>query len=264
VTTCDCGKQTRDDAYACDDCADRAARRLGEVAWLDAELETTITKQRAAASGGTPSAEKALVFHVAASAKRDALRHALVMAVRFCDEEGVRHQCPDNDLPPDAIVAMSRWLLWRIDGLALNDMGPEFLADIVNAVTACKRIIDCPPERRYAGPCPECSRDLYHRPDATQVTCSGCGSVYNIAEVNAWMTQRLEAHLADRLVTAHEGSTYLGRLGIEVGKRTIDKWFDRGALNEAGQTAPDAAGKVRRLFRWDDVRTLATRHTSAS
>lgn len=257
MTTCDCGKQTRDDAYACDDCADRAARKLGEVVWLDAELETTITKQRAAASGGTPSAEKALIFHVAASAKRDALRHALVMAVRFCAEEGVRHQCPDDDLPPDTIIAMSRWLLWRIDGLALNDMGPEFLADIVNAVTACKRIIDCPPERRYAGPCPECSRDLYHRPDAIDVKCVYCGESWDITEVQTWIRERLKEHLADRLVTAHEGSTLLSRYGLEVPVDTIKKWNQRGRVSEV---AHDAKGK--RLYRFDDLLTLATRHVA--
>lgn len=259
--TCDCGKTTRDDAWTCDDCADRTARRLGEVPWVVGQLEITITKQRAASSGGTPSAEQALLFHEAASRKQDALRHALVMAVRFCDEEGIRHQSPSDDFPADDLLAMARWLLWRVDGLTLNDMGGEILADIANAVTACKRIIDSPPERKYAGPCPECSRDLYHRPDAKQVECRGCGSRWDVAEVREWMQARLDEHMADRLVTAHEGSTLLSRYGIEVGKRTIDKWIDRGKITEAGRTQPDGTGKTRRLFRWDDVLKLAVRAT---
>lgn len=250
---CDnCGTETRDDAYLCDDCCDKAARAIGEVPWLDDELDITLAKIKAAGDAGPASAETALPLNLAASAKRATLRHALVMAVRFCDEEGVRHRCPNNDLPQDNIQAMSRWMLWRIDGLALNDMGPQVIADVVSAIRAAKRVIDKPPERSYAGPCPECKRDLYHRPDAVQVSCSGCGQRWNVGEVKAWMQRRLDLHLADRLVTTAEAKTLLGRYGLGMDTKTIEKWIERGRLT--------AHGEKPRMFRWDDVRVLAAQH----
>lgn len=276
MSECRCGKPTKDDAYICDDDLDAFVKVLGEVTWVDEEIETTITKQRAA--GGNDGAKSAgcsckddddkcqhalVPFHTKAAELRDALRHELALLVRFCDEEGVRSSDPSEGLPSDGIVHMSRWLLWRVDGLAFNDMAEQFIADVARAVRDCERIIDLPPERSYAGPCPECSRDLYHRPAATQVRCSGCGQKWDVAEVNDWMRSRIEAHMADRLVTAHEGSTLLSRLGIETAQRTIDKWHERGLIAEAGHVAPEGK-RPRRLYRWDELLKLAARTVRAS
>lgn len=259
TTTCRCGKPTRDAAYVCDDCLDTFAKRLGDVTWLDEELATTIAKQKSAGASGPPSAETALPINIAASERAETLRHELVMLVRFCAEEGVRASDPSGDLPENTIVAMSRWLLWRVDGLAFNDMAHEFVSSVTTAIRDCQRIIDLPPERSYAGPCPECKSDLYHRPAATEAKCPGCGQVYDVAEVQAWMQARIEEHMTDRLVTSREGSTLLSRFGLETGQRTIDKWHERGKVAEAGHDA-----KGRRLFRWEELLTLAARHAKAS
>lgn len=265
MTTCKCGRPTRDDAYRCDDCGDTFANVLGEMPWLDDELATTITKQRASSfHDGGQSAEKPLIYNQAAVDKRDALRNALVTAVRFCIEEGVRHSSPEADWPADDLPAMSRWLLWRVDGLALNDMGHEIAEAIVDAAEACRHVIDTPPERRYAGPCPECSRDLYHRPDASEVKCAGCGQRFDVGEVNEWMRGRINEHMADRLVTAREGSTLLGRFGLPIEQGTIDKWHERGRLAEAGRTPAEPPKVGHRLYRWDDLLALAARHAKVA
>lgn len=260
---CSCGKPTRDDAYVCDDCLDKFAKLLGEVTWIDLELETTIAKQKAAGDAGSPGAETALPFHPEASERAHLLHHELVMLVRFCDEEGVRSSDPAEGLPANNRVAMSRWLMWRVDGLAFNDMAREFIESVSTAVSRCRQIIDLPPERSYAGPCPECARDLYHRPDAAEVKCSGCGQRWDVAEVNAWMRARIEEHMTDRLVTAREGSTLLSRFGIETAQRTIDKWHERGLIAEAGHIAPDGK-KPRRLYRWEELLKVAARTIRAS
>jgi hypothetical protein len=254
--TCACGKPTRDDAYSCDECGDKTARALGDVPWLIDELEVTITKQRAAIDGdGAASAETPLMYHLPAAEKRDALRHSLVTAVRFCVEEGVRNSDPGPEWPEDNMTSMSRWLLWRVDGLALNDMGEEITRGVRDAVRACRHIIDKPPERAYAGPCPECKRDLYHRHDAAEVKCPGCGQRWDVAEVNEWMRERISTHLADRMVTAREGSMLLGRFGLPVEQGTIDKWRERNRVSEAGHN--DVG---HRLYRWNELLTLAARH----
>lgn len=260
MSECSCGRPTRDDAFSCDHCGDLTARALGDVPWLADELEITITKQRAAIDGdGAASAETPLMYHLPAAEKRDALRLALVTAVRFCVEEGVRNSDPGPEWPEDTMVAMSRWLLWRIDGLALNDMGEEITKEIRNAARDCRFIIDNPPERAYAGPCPECRRDLYHRHGATDVKCRGCGSTFDVGEVNEWMSKRINEHMADRMVTAREGATLLGRLGLPTEQGTIDKWRERGRLVEGGHNP-----KGHRLYRWEELLILAARHARAA
>lgn len=256
MTTCElCPKPTRDDAYACDDCIQTAFVALGDIPWLNAELDTTIAKQRAATSGGgAPSAEKALPLHMPAVEKRDRLRAELVAAVRFCTEEGVRHSSPNDDLPSDDLPAISRWLMWRCDGLALNDMGPQILAGIVEAARACQRVIDNPPERAYAGPCHECKRDLYHQPKAVQVKCSGCGSTWDRAELMEWMREQVE----DQLVSTREAATLLCRFGIETQQDTVKKWGQRNLLIPH---ATDAHGRSR--YRFGDVLDVATRRAGA-
>jgi ribosomal protein L37AE/L43A len=264
TSTCECGKPTRNDAYVCDTCADTATQVLNEMPWLSDELDISVARLRAAGSGeGSASRETALPFADAIAERRDALRNALVTAVRHCVEDGVRHQSSSDDMPKDTLAAMARWLLWRVDGLTLNDMGGEMLDGIVSAARSCRRVIDLPPERWYAGPCPDCKRDMYHRPQASDVKCRGCDKVWLVAEVVAWMHSRITEHMTDRLVTASEGATLLGRLGLETAQATIDKWHDRKLVTEAGRTPPNPdTGKTRRLYRWDDLLTVAQRHAA--
>lgn len=253
-TTTGCDRPTRDNAYICDDDLDQFAKVLGDVTWLDDELETTITKQRAATNGdGARSNETPLLFHAAASDSRDKLASELWTLVRFCVEEHVRASDPMTALPDRNIIAMSRWLLWRVDGLAYNDLAHELIASTSAAVRTCQRIIDRPPDRRYAGPCSECKRDLYHRPDATEVTCTGCGQRWDVTEQQAWTNGQILEFLTGRLVTASEGAKYLGRLGIEVKQETIGKWRERKRI-------VGAEVNQRWVYRWDDLVELAARN----
>lgn len=255
MNECKCGRPTRDDAYVCETDLDDFAKVLGDVTWLDDELETSITKAHGVDySAATVSGnETPMIFNVAASEARDGLRHELALLVRFCSEEGVRASDPSDNLPDDNIIAMSRWLLWRVDGLAFNDMADEFITAVTSAVVKCERIIDRPPERKYAGPCSECKRDLYHRPGVQEVSCAGCGTRWNLAEVEAWMRGQVEEHMEGKLVTVQEGATLLNRLGIETPVRAIYAWAADGRLAETGIDA-----KKRRLYRWDDLVPLAT------
>src|SRR5690606_6847539 len=84
-TTCRCGRPTRDDRSLCDACLEQLGIALGDCAWLDAEIEVTMTRQRAAAtSGGAPSATTPLPWHERAAESRRNLHALLVSWVRFC------------------------------------------------------------------------------------------------------------------------------------------------------------------------------------
>jgi hypothetical protein len=251
--TCDCGRETRDNAYVCDECLGGLTETLAEIPWLAGELETTIHGERGVdyrALGGSPGSEKPMPYNLPAAEARRALRRSLHTAVRFCDEEHVRHQSRTNTLPTDSLESMSRWLMWRVDGLGFSDMGGQFVTDIVNASTACRRMVDRKPERRYAGPC-ECGRDLYHKPGATQVQCKDCERTYDVGDLYEWMKKQVR----DRLVTARDGAALLCRFDLETQQATIDKWHERGRIVAHGHDA-----KNHRLYLMDDLINLAAMH----
>ena len=49
-----CGRPARDAAYYCEECGNALSVALGEIPWLDEELEVTISGQRGRATTGTP------------------------------------------------------------------------------------------------------------------------------------------------------------------------------------------------------------------
>lgn len=97
TTTCRCGRPTRDAAYVCDDCLGRLNQSLGDVTWLSAELDTTISRSKGVdytSRGGARDSETPMPYHPsAAEAGRD-LKAILVSWVRFCQEEQVRNSAP--------------------------------------------------------------------------------------------------------------------------------------------------------------------------
>lgn len=246
TTTCRCGRPTRDAAYFCDDCGRTLANALGDVAWLEEELETTITRAKGVdyrTAGATRGSEGPSPVNWGASEARAHLRAVLVSWVRFCDEEGVRNASPHVGLPADTLTAMSRYLMWRVDGLSLLDIGPDAVEEIADAVgndgvdgraiTGCYRIVDRPADRQYLGPCDACDDGrLYARPGGTWARCQGC----DVATLATEVRERLLKELDDRLCTAAEIahlSTYLGLVANrEQVRKRINQWASRGVLAE--------------------------------
>lgn len=268
---CRCGKPTRDAAYVCDSCSEEFAQALGDVPWLDEQLEITVTRLsgvdyrtvggkngRSAPRGDKriagdvttepPSADApALGAHLqseplnwAAADARGHLKALLVSWVRFCDEEHVRNSSPYVGLPEDNLTALSRWMLWRVDGLALLDIGTEAVDEITSAVAHCRRLIDRHPERQYLGRCGFCSEgSLYATPNSAWARCNSCDTAIDADAIR----KRLLTELDDRLCTAAEIahlSTYLGlKAGREQVRNRINQWHSRGQV-ESGSMFGDA------------------------
>ena len=245
-----CGRSTRDEAYACDHCGDLLARALGDVHWLEEQIEITIARQKGATYDGSPSpgAEKPLPINLPASEARESLRALLVSWIKLCAEEGVRSTSTSDAYPRDTLAAMSYWLLWRVDGLLLHEAGADAVDEITDAVATCHRMVDRPPEREYVGPCAMCARDLYCRPGDKSGACRQCGAEWTFLERGEWM----KAQMAGRLVTAREASTMLGRLNLPTAQGTIDKWRERKRIAERGHNT-----QGHRLYQWDELRALA-------
>lgn len=263
MTTCRCGRETRDDAYVCEACADSLAKALGDVPWLNDELEVTITRQRAIPTeGGSRSTETPLPWHDAAAEVRRTLHGLLATWVRFCAEDQVRHQAATDRLPEDNLPSMSRWLLWRVDGLALHDIGPEAVDEITDAVAACHRVIDRRPDRWYAGPCTaedesgggECGTDLYALRSTGIVECRKCETAYDVAERRKWLLAEAEDRLAPAAEIARAVS-WLGALPLTADR--VRQWAARDRLVAKSH---DARGRA--LYRIGDAIDLLAADTT--
>lgn len=264
MNACKCGRPT--DRYVCEDCCQELARALGEVPWADRELDSSIAGSRgidyAAMGTAAPTASCSCGDDVdcghavipwndqAAEAQRH-LRATLVSWVHLCDEEQVRSQDYRDGYPADTLPSMSRWLLWRVDGLALHHAGPEAVEQITDAVGRCMRAIDRRPDRAYAGPC-DCGADLYAKPGHPEVRCRVCGRTYQVEAMLEWM----RAQVSDQLVTVREGAGLLSRFGMETTTKVIEGWVRRQRLVAHGER------DGRAVYRFNDLVQLAAQRVA--
>lgn len=268
--TCTCGKPTRDNAYVCDTCTNEFQQALAETPWLTAQLDLSMTRAKGVdyrAKGGTKggSKETALPVDYGAYAAASKLRAALLTWVKHCHDTAVPHQSPKTGLPILETAAMSRWLMWRIDGLSLSPDGPVAMGDITSAVAHGRRVIDRPADKWFAGPCngtigdDECGRDMYVTPGKPQVTCPACKSIHDVAARRTWLLEAAQ----DSLATATEIARAVTVLG-EGGKSTktlvrlMGDWNTAGRLTERGHTM--RRGQARPLYRVGDVVELVEAH----
>jgi hypothetical protein len=248
---CRCGRPTRDAAFVCDECADLLARSLGDIAWLDEQLEITTTRTSGIdyrTLGGATSTESPSPVHWAASEARTHLKAILVSWVLFSEAEGIRNSDPSTGLPADNLIALSRWMLWRVDGLALHDIGAEAVDEITAAVQSCHRLIDRRPERQYLGTCEACETGrLYAQAGGKRASCDTCESAVDADAVRAKMLKQLD----DRLCTAAEIarlSTYLGlKADREQVRKRINQWHKRDQIESHAAFSDDPA------FRFGEV-----------
>lgn len=228
ATECRCGRPTRDVNVGCDNCGDLLAQALGDVPWLDEQMEVTITRQQGidyrrlgGGKGGKKDAERPLPGNWTASEARTHLRALLVSWVLYSDAESIRNSDPLNGLPAEGLVPMSRWLLWRVDGLMLNDRAGDVVEQITSAIDACHRLIDRPADRQYLGECGEmdCAGRMYARPGGDVATCDSCRTPVKASEIR----DRLLAELDDRLCTAKEIAELSTYLGLKADREQVRK-----------------------------------------
>lgn len=256
--SCACGRPTRDAAFGCDDCADELSRFLGDVPWLVEQLDVTITGQRAKrpGTGGAASSDTDLRWNAKAANVRRALRTHLAIVVKLCERRRVAHQSPYQGLPTDEIEAMSRWLLWRVDGLTLVEEFVDTLRDSLAIEKRAYRLIDRKPDRMFLGMCElakvgVCDGAVYVTLGSPVGKCRVCGMKYDPED----RRRSLEAALDDRLCTAAEIAHLATYLGIEakrdVVRNRVNQWRQRG------QIVPKATGldKMPR-YRYGDVAPL--------
>lgn len=269
TTTCTCCliRPTRDEAYVCESCLDTLGAALGDCAWLGEELETSVTRQRgvdysrgASGKGGRKARDRPLPASQGPAGARDHLRAVLVSWVRFCEAGAVRSSDHRPGLPADTLEAMSRWLLWRVDGLGLHELGAHAVDEIGQAVDRARRAIDSPPERQYLGVCPSCGGGLWTSRGSAWARCANCGQQVDAATIR----DQLLTDLEDRLVTAAEAARLITGLGIaterDALRRRINTWHRRGRIEAVPAISDDPVfrfGTVRQMLAEDQGRRHA-------
>lgn len=278
MSTCRrCYRETRDDAYVCEDCCDEFARELGEVPWLTEQVEISITRQHASAGAmGSTTRGSDLVadlaqiledgklghlgtpWHETASRANRALHSTLATWVRFCAEEHVRHQAPSDSLPADSMPAMSRWLMWRVDGLAWHELGADAVTEVVRACGEVRRIVLWkPPARNYLATCgtvnagETCPGDVYATEGEDYGRCDTCGAMHEVAKRRIELNKRLDDHLC----TAADIARMAVFLGLQAKRDTVrnkvNVWHKRGRITPRAH-APNGDP----MFRYGEVRGM--------
>lgn len=245
-------------------CAEELSRALGDCAWVNEELETTITRQRSTPiTGSAPSAERGLPWHERGAEAQRNLHGLLVSWVRFCGEEGVRG-LPAWE-PTDRIPSLSRWLLHCVNGLTLHDIAPEAIDEITDAVADCQRIVFYKRRSRtYLGTCEKvvvderddvvtlnCPGEVYAEEGAAVGACDDCGQGVTVVIRRAELEKRLD----DRLCTASEIARLATYLGLHVDRdkvrQRVHYWHRHKRVLSRGVDDQDAP-----LFRYGEIRSM--------
>jgi hypothetical protein len=228
-----CGRPTRDTLALCNGCLWALECDLGDVAWLDEQLELVLSRLAVLGEhNGGRSAETPMPVHPGALKARSDLRAALVGWVRDM-ADGTTHW------PADTLPAMAGWLLKRIDRIAVHPAAGDIHGEIVGAVRFAARVIDLPANRTTfpVGPCPElgCTGEIRayipaqpERP--ARMECSACETRW---EPHQWLR-------AGRRILARKGEA-IGYVDVQVAAaslglavRTVQHWVKVGKLANHG------------------------------
>lgn len=113
-------------------------------------------------------------------------------------------------------------------------------------------IIDRPDEAKPVGNClsPLCGVELYATDEATQVTCSICGSTWQTTDIRIDLLKR--SINSSKCFTAGECARLLQSCGYKISRKTITSWKTRGLItpsdtDEAGKPLYLLASVVERL-----------------
>lgn len=217
-----CGTSV-DSYYLCKQCTDAFAADLRDVEWLAVELEVTLARQTAF---GAPigrvvaSAERPLPYHPKASSVASRLHSEL--ATWTWEIAGMR----GDEFDEVGTQGLAAWLVRNVNAVRLHPQAGSIVRTIGDAVRAARSVVDRPPDKWFAGPCDECSADMYAQIRYGSVQCPSCGCEYDVEE----RRESLLSVIEDQWATAEELSSALGTLGKSVTSERIRKWSSRGKL----------------------------------
>ena len=148
---------------------------------------------------------------------------------------------------------LALWLIQHMDRVRRHEAAGDMVTEVRAAAARGWQVVNRPPQRVYAGPCPRCRTDLLTQPGRTQVTCSGCGTTHDIQERQDHMRTQLD----DYLGTATYAAAILPGIGIHVSAGTIRMWASRHRLEVRVVVPAKYGGEDQPLYRLGDIIDLA-------
>jgi hypothetical protein len=128
---------------------------------------------------------------------------------------------------PVRALAAAQCLLAYLDQIQVAGYAGDLADEVGYCVIQGQRAVDKPLQLVYAGPCDECTADLYAHPKASDVSCRQCAAVYEVEVRRRWLLEAAE----DQLLTAAEMSRALpGLLKTELTASMIRGLAHRGKL----------------------------------
>jgi hypothetical protein len=243
-----CGRPSPN-AVICGACADSLAAALTMAASIAGDLDDAIARQLRHGSGGRRSGdEQPLPVDLRAAEAARELRVELATAVHVT-LAGRAWSCNDH-----SIAGMARWLLMHLGELTQHDRAAGVLFAVRRAVDRAAMVLDGPPPRQYAGPCPGCGCDVLGQPGAPVARCRGCGRTVEVAA----QQDAMRAHLDDMLFTAAQLVGMAAALGQPVSEHTVRSWVRRRQLVARGEWPRDH-GEPSATYRFGDVLILIAR-----
>ncbi len=245
-----CGRPVVDMSYLCDREGDRLRLELERVALIAGEAMTTIAKQARIGNGGRRTdPEVPLPVNLAAAADHDAAVNTLTTWARHVNGESGRPlptvrtapclhpTCAERRLGPACAgepaehptVVVALWLADQLDWLRHRPEAEEAFDEIGDACRVLVRVVDRPAERIIVGQC-GCTEYLYAVRGREYVTCSGCGTTYDVEAARDLLRESLD----QRLCTAAEIAMLASYLGLTTKRdqvrHKITVWADRGLV----------------------------------
>lgn len=269
ITTCtvpSCSNAT-DGGTVCLSCLGGLWADLLEVVELVDDLDDSVARlTNTGPRVGSRPAEVGLPFNAGAAEIRDDLHNVLVTWVRdLWETHALRRPAPTGETWPDGsaitvgeldplaiedtVPDMVAWLRRHPTWIEWHPAGGELVDEIGDAAERVRRAVDLPPARLFCGPCPDCSADMYARPERTVVACRECGTRHDAAALR----DKLLVAVRKVEATAAEVARALPKLlGRELSPNTLRTWARAGKLAKG---APDGRGRPR--YRVGDVIDLA-------
>ncbi|GAC1366662.1 MAG: hypothetical protein NVSMB4_21230 [Acidimicrobiales bacterium] len=212
ITCASCARPT--DMYLCTSCADSLRSDLQSVPWLCDELETTLTRQGRmshSVGGSSKGRERPLPFDSRASEVAWLLHNVLsTTALDLCETRGITY--PGVDASP----AIASWLARNVAAIRLEESAEQIMDEVTDAVAQCRRVIDTPRGRVFAGPCGEegdkgrCGADLYASPGKPTVVCGECGAEHDVELRRVWLLEQARGYMGTAATLAALLPWFLG------------------------------------------------------
>lgn len=243
VTLCSCGTPTRDRAFVCDRCIDSMAADLRELIPTEADpglwlgIRSVMAGERGIdyrTLGGAKGGSEAtgIVLDDVAVRRAKQLRKVLSRLVFECLVHQIAHRGPDSNPPrSNSVPELARWLLWRLDAMALHPAFTQSPRDLAKAVDAVRWSVMPLSNRQWLGPCgltPDCTGSMFARRDETFATCNKCDAWIEANIRRDWLIGELENRLctAMQIAELYDPERETQR---KVYKR-IKQWASRGRL----------------------------------